>query len=190
MTTSELLFERFCSLHGLPCVRINEGPTPTPDYLVILGGVETVFEIKQLDKDENFSSASGSRTLGDHVRAKINEARNQVRPAAQRGLPAVLLIYNNLDPLQTFGTEQQDFVAAMYGEPTVVVSVKSDAILDSFEGRNKSFRAGKNESFSAVGYLRQDNSAPLVHLYENLYAKVPLAYERLPPFLTSSRFEV
>ena len=189
MTSSELLFERFCALHGLRCARIEEGITPTPDYQVVLSGVETVFEIKQLDEDENFLVARSSRTLGDHVRAKINEARNQVRPAAKRGSPAILLIYNNLDPLQAFGTEQQDFVAAMYGKPTVTVSVGTGAILDSFEGRNKSFRDGKNDSFSAIGHLKQSDSGPLVRLYENLHAKVPLAYDQLPPCFKVIRFE-
>ena len=190
MTTSERLFERYCDLHGLSFERVAEGASPTPDYLVVLGGVPTVFEIKQLDDDESFSSVRATRTLGDHVRAKINEARGQVRSAAQRGSPAILLIYNNLDPLQAFGTEQHDFVAAMYGEPTVTVSVETGAILDSYEGRNKSFRAGKNEAFSAVGHLKQGSAGPHVHLYENVYAKVPLIYDRLPPFLTISRFDV
>jgi hypothetical protein len=190
MTEGEALFERFCALHGLPCARVAEGKLATPHYHVDLDGTSAAIEIKQIDEDENFSSTSTPRTVGSHVRAKINEARNQVLPAAMDGMPAILLIYNNLDPLQAFGTEQHDFVTAMYGERTVVISVKTGKILDSFQGRNKSFRSGKNDSFSAVGYLKRSDREPIIHLYENLYAKVPLEYGRPPACLTCTRFEV
>jgi hypothetical protein len=190
MTEGEALFERFCGVHGLHCARIAEGKLPTPDYLVDLDGISAAIEIKQIDEDENFSSTSTSRMVGAHVRAKINEARNQVRPAATDGIPAILLIYNNLDPLQSFGTEQHDFVAAMYGEHTVLLSVETGEILDSFQGRNKAVRPGKNDSFSAVGYLKRSDRAPAIHLYENIYAKVPLDYGRLPACVAYTRFEV
>ncbi len=190
MTISEDLFEHFCAFHGLVCSRIEEGTSPTPDYLVGLGGVDAIVEVKQIDEDDNFSSVRGSRTIGDHVRAKINQARDQVRMAGARGTPAILLIYNNLDPLQEFGTGLQDFRAAMYGEPTVVLSVETGAIVNSFDGRNQSFRPGKNEAFSAIGHLKRTNGAPLVHLYENLFAKVPLSYQCLPPCITYTRIEV
>lgn len=58
--------------------------------------------------------------MGDHVRAKINEARKQVKVALNNRSPGILLIYNNLGPREAFGTEQHDFIAAMYGGPTVV----------------------------------------------------------------------
>ena len=189
MTYSEILFERFCALHGLPRMRIEECATSTPDYLVRICGLDAIIEIKQIDEDENFSSAQGSRTVGDHVRAKICASRKQVQPAARQGTPAILLIYNNLDPLQSFGTEQHDFVAAMYGEPSVTLSLETGAIVDSFEGTNKSFHFAKNTSFSAVGHLKRSEAGPLVHLYENLYAKIPLDYGRLPAAFTCTRFE-
>jgi hypothetical protein len=76
----------------------------------------------------------------------------------------------------------------MYGEPTVVLSVNSGQILDSFHGRNKSFRKEKNNSFSAVGRLRTEpTGAVAVHLYENIYAQVPLQYATLPPCISFNR---
>ncbi len=189
-TISETLFEKFCEANALPLKRVQEGAEPSPDYCVCIGSTNVYFEIKQLDEDTEFSNAYSSRTIGDHVRAKINEARNQVRIAANTKDPAVLLIYNNLDPLQRFGTEQHDFIAAMYGEPTVLLSVESGQILDSFEGRNKSFREDKNNSFSAVGRLRTEPNGELsVHVYENIYARFPLLYEELPPCITFNRVD-
>lgn len=190
-TLSETLFEQFCNSNALPFARIQESSDPSPDYCVRLGALDTYFEIKQLDEDEEFSSARSSRTIGDHIRAKINGARNQVRAPAKSGAPAILLIYNNLDPLQRFGTEEHDFMAAMYGEPTVALSVESGRILDSFHGRNKSFREDKNHSFSAVGYLRGEPTGTIaVHLYENIYARVPLPYASFPPCITFNRIEL
>lgn len=190
MTKGEIVFEQFCALHRMAFERVDEGAQPTPDYVLVLGNKNAVVEVKQIDEDQNFTSVCGTRIIGAHVRAKINEARNQVRDAARNDKPAILLIYNNLDPLQTFGTEQHDFVAAMYGEPTVMISVKTGEILDSFEGRNKSFRSGKNDSFSAVGLLRCTTVGPVVHLYENVYAKVPLEYSDLPECVNYTRFEI
>ena len=184
VTASEALFEHFCALHGIPCSRIAECASSTPDYLVRVSGLDLIVEIKQIDKDENFSNARSSRAVGDHVRAKISEAKKQLQPAARQGTPAIMLIYNNLDPLQAFGTEQHDFVAAMYGEPTVLLSLETGKIVDSFEGKNKSFHVSKNTSFSAVGQLKRSEHGPLVHLYENIYAKIPLDYGRLPVAVT------
>lgn len=189
-TVSETLFEEFRWFNALPFERINEGTAPTPDYLVVLNGVDTYVEVKQIDEDEAFAPTRMSRTLGSHIRAKINQARDQVRSAASQRAPAILLIYNNLDPLQSFGTEQQDFIAAMYGEPTIRVSLDTGKILDAFHGRNKSLRAGKNDSFSAVGRLRREAIAPHVHVYENIYAKIPLDYASLPTCVSYNRVEL
>jgi hypothetical protein len=43
----------------------------------------------------------------------------KVQYGAKQGIPSVLLVYNNLDPLHLFGTEDHDFIAAMYGEYTL-----------------------------------------------------------------------
>lgn len=190
-TTSEALFEQFCDSNSLAYSRVPEGAHPSPDYRLDLGAVHVYFEIKEIEQDGTFSTLSSSRTIGDHIRAKINQARNQVRAASAAGSPTVLLIYNNLDPLQIFGTEEHDFMAAMYGEPTVLLSAQSGQIVDSFHGRNKSFRKGKNESFSAVGLLRREHSGTIrVHLYENIHAKVPLQYNLLPQCFTFNHVEI
>ena len=173
-TSSESHFEEFCSSNRLAFERIPEGTEPAPDYRITLHGIDVYVEVKQIDEDAAFTSAYASRTPGSHIRAKINEARNQVRSAADRGAPTILLVYNNLDQLQLFGTEQHDFLAAMYGDLTVLVSRGTGKISDSFHGRNKSFREDKNNNFSAVGWLHRGQSGVAVHLYENIHASVVL----------------
>lgn len=154
-TKAETIFEEFCNSNNIRCEKIPEGPRPTPDYTVVLTG-ETIFvEVKQIDEDDDFTEVSGSRIVGDHVRAKINEARKQAKAASIQGAPAILLIYNNLDPLQMFGTEPHDFTTAMYGEITLVLNPTENRVTDSYHGRNQSLREDKNISFSAVGGIYQ-----------------------------------
>lgn len=114
-TVSESAFEELCASNEIPFEKITEGNGRVPDYLVKINGVDISIEVKQVDEDKEFSSALQLRTPGTHIRAKINEVRGQVRPAAASGAPAILLVYNNLDHMQLFGTEQHDFMAAMYG---------------------------------------------------------------------------
>ncbi len=188
-TVSEIAFESFCEANSLAFERIAEGPAPTPDYLLCASGTAIYVEVKQIDEDSNYSATLSTRSPGSHIRAKINQARDQIRSPAQQGFPAILLVYNNLDPLQMFGTEQHDFLAAMYGDLTVYVERGAKSPSGAFHGRNKSFREGKNNSFSAVGWLYHSQSGMAVHLYENAYARVPLDYDALPTAIQFNRVQ-
>ena len=91
-----------------------------------------MFEVKELAQDDNFGVVkdpstpfikSHSRTIGDHIRRRIHDSKKQVQYGARQGVPSILLIYNNIDPVfQMFATEDMDFTAAMYGEYTVLLS--------------------------------------------------------------------
>lgn len=112
-----------------------------------------MFEVKELSEDENFREVNDpaspvirvhSRILGDHVRSKISEAKKQIQYAAKQGLPSILLIYNNIDPLHLFGTEDGDFIAAMYGEYTLLIDKGTRKVMgEPFHGRNKHCRRSK-----------------------------------------------
>lgn len=183
-TVAEEVFEEFCDSNNIACEKITEESEATPDYKLMLNGACVVVEVKQIDRDEDFNSKGGvsTRTVGSHIRNKIHDTRirKRLKNASTDGIPTVLLVYNNLDPLQMFGTEPHDFVSAMYGELTVVLNPKDKKIEDSFHGHNSSFRANKNTSFSAVGHLHKTKSGPGVHLYENIFAKNPLNFSLLP----------
>ncbi len=189
-TKSETIFEEFCNSNNLLWEKIPECDQPTPDYKVVINTETVIFEIKQIDKDDKFSEVGGSRIVGDHVRAKINEARKQVKVASNERLPAILLIYNNLDPMQMFGTEQHDFTTAMYGEITVVLDSKKHSMTDSYHGRNQSLRQKKNTSFSAVGCLYKTNEGPSVLIYENYFAENKLNYSSLPKCIAARQIEL
>jgi len=189
-TASETLFEVFCDNHGICWEKVPVGKNRTPDYMVSIGSQSICFELKQIDEDEDFQNAQGvcTRTVGDHIRRKITDSRKQIQVGAKLGVPSVLLIYNNLDPLQLFGTEQHDFIAAMYGELTVVL--KDSRIVESYQGRNSLLRENHNSSFSAVGHLRHSADGPGVRLYENAFARIPLPAALLPFYIEYVHVEV
>lgn len=179
MTKGEQTFENFCSVNRIPCVRIDEGPKSTPDYRVQLGGIDVYVEVKDIEEDENFGQVQ-RRTPGAHVRAKIEEARLQLQPPARAGSPTILVIFNALDSFQAFGTEPHDFIAGMYGELHAAPDKSTKRVQYFFRGKNKSFRADKNTSFSAVCGLYSRGGKLSLTLYENVFAKLPLNFDTLP----------
>jgi len=198
-TTSEAAFEDFLTANGLTFRKIQEAETPRPDYLVLADGLELMVEIKELAEDEAFGVAIDPsrpyirlhrRTPGEHVRRKIASSRKQIRFAAERGLPSALIIYNKLDPLHLFGTEDRDFTTALYGELTLRLDKKTGAVEDSYHGRNQSLREERNTEFSAIGKLYPRNGILVVTLFENVYAKVKIPFEKMPPCLEVQRVTV
>lgn len=182
-TKSEEVFEKFLIENNLEVEKIKEEDLPRPDYLVKIGDLKLVFEIKELAEDDNFKTepfALSSRKVGEHIRKKIQEARRQIQFAAKQGIPSILLIYNNIDPLHLFGTENMDFISAMYGEYTVIFDKSKGEITDSFYGRNQSFSVAKNTSFSAVGRLSPYFGMMKVTLFENVFSKMKIQYDKLP----------
>jgi len=197
-TKSEALFERFCSSNGLRFDVIEETDSSTPDYALEIGKTKYIVEVKQIDEDENYKKydtangggGGGLRTPGSHVRAKIKNARNQVRKASENGIPTILLIHNNLDEFQIFGTEPNDFLTGMYGEMTVTIILETDQVSHPFHGKNRTLREDTNTSFSAIGHLYIGKNGPGIHLYENMYAKVPIDFQNLPSCINWNRIAV
>ncbi len=150
-----------------------------------------VFEVKEIAEDNNFGAAadpahphtkSNFRTLGDHVRRRIQDSKKQIQYGAkQQGIPSVLLIYNALDPVfQLFGTEDLDFTTAMYGELTTLINKNTGTLSELFSGRNKMLQKNTNTSFSAVGRLSDRNGEMKVALFENVFAAVKIPFGQVP----------
>ena len=189
-TKAEAIFEEFCTLNSISWEKLQESEQPTPDYRVDLNGRTVLVEVKQIDEDDNFSNVSGSRTVGSHIRRKIEQARKQAQAASNTATPFILLVYNNLDELQMFGTEQHDCVDAMYGERTLEFDTSTNAVTDSFQGRNRSFRNDKNTSFSAVGYLKKTRRGIEVQICENIFAENQLDFSKIPNCIEATRIDV
>lgn len=180
-TRSELAFERFLSTNKISFAPLPTGPEKTPDYGVTFVGTELVFEIKEIVSDRAWvDDIVHGATVGEMIQKRINSSKSQIQAAAKAGKPTVLLIYNNYDPMQLFGTENHDFEHALYGADTLRVDIKTRRIVDRFHGDGKSFQATKNTSFSAVGRLKEDRAGVKVTLFENIYAKIPIDFGILP----------
>ena len=189
-TTSELQFEKFLDENKVPFERVAEEESPRPDYLVQISDAKVLFEVKEISEDGNFTKGMYSRIVGDHIRSKISEAKWQIQYRAKQGIPSVLLVYNNLDPFHLFATEDHDFIAAMYGEYTLMIDIESMKQVDAFRGRNKSLGEAKNTSFSAVGRLYPVRGKLVVTLFENAFAKVKLPFDILPSCFEVKRVEI
>lgn len=192
-TYSEALFERWLDDNGLPWRPIAIAAGRTPDYRVTVApGSDVIFEVKEITgKWDGSPGAVHSRIVGKHVRSKIAKSRGQLQDSSAQELPTVTLIYNALDPMQWFGTEDHDFEHAMYGDRTVRIDNRSGLIVDSFHGDNKAFQAEKNTRFSALARLKERGREAIISVtvFENVHAKVQLPYDRLPPCFEVIRVE-
>jgi hypothetical protein len=198
-TRSEELFEFFLTCNHLTFSKIEEETSHRPDYLVEAGTIKLIFEVKELTEDNNFGVVadparpyirSHSRTVGDHIRRRIEGSRKQIQYGANQGLPSILLIYNNLDPLQLFGTEDLDFETAMYGELTYLVDRNSRQMSNAFNGKNQMLQEKKNTSFSALGRLSDRMGKIEVTLFENVFSKLGLPFSQLPPCFEARRVQL
>ena len=186
-TRSETLFEQFLSENHLSYIREPvEAYVRTPDYCVAVGDLAVIFEVKEIVGAWDNEVHAG--VVGERIRQKINRGKRQMQSKSQEGKPTVLLIFNNYDPLQLFGTEDCDFEHAMYGENTL--RLHRGTIVDRLHGRRDSMQVNKNTSISALGRLQGGiGDVPVtVTLFENLYAAVPLDYASLPPCFKVTRF--
>ena len=187
-TESELLFEAFCERHQLAFVRILEDIDPRPDYLLTLGSVGIAVEIKQLDELSGFSE--GGRVVGSHVRKAIDSSRKQMKWAEQQQMPAALLIYNPVDyHFQSFGTEEHDFLTAMYGELTINVSSTTRRLGAMYHGQNAKLRYDEKTRFSGVGHMIRADP-PRITIYENAYAALPLPFDDIPQCIHIKRTQI
>ncbi len=135
-TKSEDLFEAFLTANGVAFSRIEEAQgqkgAHRPDYLIELGNGQLIFELKQLGDDEAVERAQlvggWSSTPGDALRQFITRSKKQIQYGASQGIPSILLVYNNTDPVfQTRGTDAFDFQTAMYGELTMLIDKQPQA---------------------------------------------------------------
>jgi hypothetical protein len=196
-TKSEELFEAFLTVNRLAFSRIEEVKEKgarRPDYLVGIGDLKIIFEVKQIDEDPAATRAQAtgvwSSTPGDVVRRLIKGSKEQIQFGARQGMPSILLVYNNADPRQDRHTAPIDFETAMYGELTKLIDKPTNKSSECFHGLNSQVQERKNTSFSAVGHLCDRGGTTSVKLWENAHAKIPLPLDRLPACFAVQRVEI
>jgi len=124
-----------------------------------------------------FVGRSVPQTVPADSFATMVSAKKQIEFGAEQGVPAILLIYDNIDPVfQGFGTEPMDFTAAMYGVYTIIINRETKTASDWFNGKGQMLRESKKTSFSAVGHLCDRGGTTMVTPYENVFAKIKVPY--------------
>lgn len=196
MSFAESLFEQFCSANSIPWKKIPTGATPTSDYEIILYDTPVHVEIKEIEQDQGLQIHEGrgwtySGSPGEIIRRRILSAQKQIKASALQNIPAVLLIYNGVTRPQDYPpTSNQDFTHGMYGEMNLQIDVQTGTVSQPFHGQNRPLQAYKNTSFSAVGRLEQTETGASVHLFENVFAKNKIDFEKLPTCLTWNKIAI
>ncbi len=204
MTISEDLFEQFCADQGIACERLEEETSKTPDYQIVIEGMEVVVEVKQIDPSkedrkllEEFE-ANGhivhGGTPGDKVRKKIQSASPQMSAHSKGQNPAVLVLYNNLPFVLGNPLEPYNIRVGMYGLEAIVLSVPKDysapSVVDRKFGGKKKLTEDHNTSISAVAVLSElEGSGLHLSIYHNQHAAVPLPAGVFSKY-NSSEFEL
>jgi len=191
---AERLFPELCHSLGLTVQKVPEQVTKTPDFKVTAPSGAFYAEVKDLkpnpdekrllEKFRETKSISFSLKLGHRAWGMIDEARYQLRAVSDQGLPAVIVLYDNirLDDGTRFcepgPLSAEHITAAMFGK--WVVDLKIDK--STGEVLTSNDRCGQNESFtkdiktyvSAVMVLSDYFESLTATLYHNPFTSVPL----------------
>lgn len=197
-TISERLFKKFCEACRIPCTKIPEKGgegVQTPDFEIVLRGVDIFCEIKQIDlgpddkKELREAEKKGAyaRLLPNRLRAKLKKISPQLSEASDSGSPTIAVIYDNT--LFKDYVRHADVLQAMFGDYTNVVTITEDPsqapeVSDAFFGGHRRLTPSHNTSLSAIGILDGGLEGPQsLRLYHNPYAKVrlePSLFDGLP----------
>ena len=195
-TTSEEVFERFCSERQIPLRRIPEAHTRTPDYELECGQVRVVVEVKEVTPNDEERESERlaqrgvgkaiSHTPGDRVRHKIKSCSGQIKARARGVLPSMLVVFDrgrvagHVDPY--------NIRVAMYGLEQVYISVPpigmgSPHAVGMGYGPKRQMSPDHNTSISAIGALVMTGPDDIfLIVYHNKFAQVPLPPGCLAPY--------
>jgi hypothetical protein len=190
-TISETLFEDLCSSCGVPCEAIPTQSVRTPDFVVRLGGVRVVCEIKQIDPNADDlaelravrSGETTGRYVPNRLRSKLKDVSAQLKAACASGCPTLLVVYDNT-PFKMYSAHR-DVVKAMFGTHSVTVMTPKQPgaepiVSKPFFGRNRGVTPNQNTAVSAVAILDGGPASERsLRAYHNPYASVVLAPELL-----------
>jgi hypothetical protein len=182
---AERLFEKFLIDSQVEYRRVSVAAQPTPDFEVVLCGQRVAVEVKQIDMNpedrrvlaEIRARQTASYWIPNRVRGKLKHVSRQIKRAAAAGLPAMVVLYNNV-PLYEHGGAGE-VLDAMFGQKSFTVSWPIDrsappAVTRVHAGGSRSVTASQNTSVSAIAVLAPEEAPVRLQVYHNPFARVPL----------------
>ncbi|MCE9556614.1 MAG: hypothetical protein K8T91_24960 [Planctomycetes bacterium] len=183
-TTSEVLFERFCTEVSIPFTAIPCEEGSTPDYELLFGSLKVIAEIKQLDLNpadkavlsELRSRGSASAWGGTEQRwaKKIKRANKQLKAKCALGVPGLAVCFDNGT---SGGTDPIDIKEAMFGKETVRIwqgSHGEEGFSPIYAGEGGVLTANSNTTISAIAVLWSSRPGCILSLFHNHFAANPL----------------
>lgn len=189
-TTSEKLFEDYCTRNSLRFRRVSTGTTRTPDYDVFFSRRKVVVEVKEItpnsaERVAKAALANGKPvvvtiTPGQRIRGKISDSVPQIKSRTKHRFPGLLVLYEE-GPLPRHVDEYQIRVA-MFGFESVVIAVPNDPRQSPYSvgrkyGRGRKMTPDHSTSVSAIGVLSASSGNIGLAIYHNPHAKIPLPPE-------------
>jgi hypothetical protein len=183
-TKSERAFEDYCRLRGFGCRQLPLPPSgKCAGYEVTAGGVLMTCEVSELrpnERDEEFMAALGENSIagmyeqiGRRLRNKIRMELPQLKVYRDRNMPCIVVLFDNVFVQGSHGGNyfsDDDFDAAMYGLPKAATPLATR--IDGHAG-GRLFTRERRTYASGVAFLN-DAKPPMVTLYHNFFASVPL----------------
>lgn len=147
-----------------------------------------IVEVKQFDPNPqeeevlNGTTRAFGTTPGDRIRKAVRSAGKQLKAMAKGEKPALLVVFDNVGT--RMHTDQYAVLTAMRGLDVVPVSIPNNpAEAPVFHkrrpGPKKMLTANANTSISGIGVLRRIQRGPVMEVYHNPHAAVPLKWTEL-----------
>lgn len=187
LTESERAFESYCSKKHLEFFRVPTDERKSPDYLLKVGDLEIVIEVKQIEPNREEREALGkletegfsasSTVPGQRVRKKITDSAPQLKRHAEKGRQTILLLYST-DIFQSH-IEPYHIRVGMYGFHTIYYAIPSDRskrpkVIGESLGKGKKMTDSQNTSISALAIMLRTNYGLDVTLYHNIHSRFPI----------------
>jgi hypothetical protein len=185
-TLSEALFKRHCEARGVVFHRIAEDGRKVADFELTLEPSIVVAEIKQLDPNDQDRAREAAMAEGQvgsgfaptgRLRNLLGAAYRQIKPYALRGVPGLVVCYNNAGAL----THIDNFTVtrAMFGGMAAYIALGQDGNIhhvgQGFTGQRKVTR-NTCRGLSAVCVLSTPtNDTTRLVAYHNPYASNPIS---------------
>lgn len=185
-TLSEALFKEHCTARGVPWHRIEEGEKKVADFELSLHGGTAIAEVKQLDPNKQDLAREAAMRAGEvgsghapsgRLRNLLADAYQQIKPYSSRGLPAIVICYNNAGILNHI--DNFTVTRAMFGGMAAYVALGQDGHIhhtgQGFTGQRKVTR-NSCRGISAVCTLSTPaKGITKLIAYHNPYAANPLS---------------